>query len=153
MRYNDAMADRTWTELEVVCERMGWDPETVTIEDAMAVGGRRNAMTPERWEQLVNSPQIWKQCGICGEKICVNNWEDKKARTPRLAGFVICVKCDPRHADDRYVKEGYRILHPRRYRILRLAQVARAVKDMECLRNGMVANCKCPSCVARKVLV
>lgn len=145
------MADRTWTELEVTCEKLGWDPETVPMEDFQRVGGKRNRMTPEGWERLINSDAIWKQCGVCGLKIMVNNYGDRKPRTPRLAGMVICTDCDPRHIDDRHLKEGYRLLHPRRVRILRMAQITRAMATQPCMREGK-KKCKCPACTARKVL-
>lgn len=145
------MADQTWTELEVVCEKLGWDPETVTMEDFMRVGGKRNAMTPEKWDKLINSAAIWKQCEVCGLKIMVNNWADRKPRTPRIGGLIVCPSCDPRHSEDRYMKEGYRILHPRRVQVIRMAQITRAMATQPCMKNGK-KKCKCPACTARKVV-
>lgn len=56
-----------------------------------------------------NNPQladrswlVWKHCGYCDRSICVNNYDDRKARTPKFMGFIICPVCDPRHIDDRW---------------------------------------------------
>lgn len=127
---------------------MGWDPEKTTKADVMAYGGKRHRH--EHWEQMVNSPLVYKRCGVCGLHICVNNWEDKKARTPRLGGLVICAECDPRYNEDRYLKKGYRLIHPRRLRILKMAQIVHKLQELECMKGS---DCgKCPTCVARKVL-
>lgn len=54
----------------------------------------------------------------------VNNYDDKKSRTPRFLGLVICPWCDPRHPDDRWVwskdtkGQKPRIAHPVRYRTI-----------------------------------
>lgn len=144
-----APADPTWTEFEVFCERMGWDPSEATKDRVESLGGKRGAVG--HWDRLQLSPSIYKQCGICGNKFCVNNWLDHKSRTPRLGGFVICPDCDPRHLEDRYLREGYRILHPRRLRLVRMAQITRAMATQPCMKLGD-KKCKCPSCTARKVV-
>lgn len=46
----------------------------------------------------------WKKyadCEYCDRTIMVNNYDDRKSRTPRFLGLVICPWCDPRHPDDR----------------------------------------------------
>lgn len=97
--------------------------------------------------------QIHKKCDICGLDMVVNNWADGKSRTPMYKGFVVCVTCDPRHIDDIYMKEGYRILHPRRLRIIKMAQVTRALSGVPCIRRpiGDVGCGKCAECVALKL--
>lgn len=144
-----ASADPTWTEFEVFCERMGWDPSETTQNRVEAVGGKRGRR--DHWHQLQSSPHIYKQCGICGNKFCVNNWFDNRPRTPRLAEFIVCPDCDPRHVDDRYRAEGYRILHPRRLRLIRMAQITRVMSTQPCLKEGK-NKCKCVTCTARKLM-
>jgi len=99
--------------------------------------------------------QIFKQCDVCGDSICVNNWPDKKSRTPKFKGLVVCVTCDPRPADQRYMKEGYRILHPDRVRIIKMALITKWAASQKCQKypdelgiGTFVPNCKCVTCVA-----
>jgi len=92
-----------------------------------------------------------KQCDICGLAMAINNWPDGKSRTPTFKDFVICVECDPRHVDDRYVKKGYRILHPRRLRAIHFAQISRAMGKRPCMRGEELGCGTCPACAARKL--
>lgn len=93
---------------------------------------------------------VWKQCEVCGSEICVNNWPDKKNRTPKYKGLIVCPECDPRHPEDRYMKEGYRVLHRRRARIIALARIAQAASQKPCVKGDFGTNCRCFSCTARK---
>lgn len=78
-----------------------------------------------------NNPQLedqsWKKyanCDYCSRRIMVNNYDDKKSRTPRFLGLIICPWCDPRHIDDRWVwmkdtkGDKPRIAHPVLYRTI-----------------------------------
>ena len=63
-----------------------------------------------RAQMAKNNPQLedqswkrYKNCEYCGRSIMVNNYDDKKSRTPKFLGLVICPWCDPRHVDDRWV--------------------------------------------------
>lgn len=96
---------------------------------------------------------IHKNCQICGRDMVVNNWPDRKSRTAIFKGFIVCPWCDPRHPEDFYKKTGYRILHPGRLRVIRYAQVTRALAKHGCIRpmeDG--ADCKCAGCAAVKLL-
>lgn len=94
---------------------------------------------------------IHKRCQICGLDIVINNWPDKKSRTPKYKGFIVCPDCDPRHPADRYMKEGHRVLHRRRARIIALAQVTSAASKQFCRAGGGKADCRCFTCAARKL--
>ena len=123
--------------------------------------GRMILMTAREW--FAQRKALYKVCGICGEPFCINNtkWNDGQSRTPRFKGFVICPICDPRHPDDRYMKEGYRVSQPVKLRVIRYAQVTRALARMGCLRpmigteeemKDYDANCKCAGCAAVKLI-
>lgn len=142
---------KSYTAFEVQCHLMGWDPAKVTRRDFAAVSPKRYPMTKERWNSLMNSDQIWKICEVCGKAMIVNNWPDKRPRTPKLFDFIVCPRCDPRHPDDRGMKKGYRIMFPDRLRILRMMQVTRAVAKHGCLKDNE-EGCKCAGCVAPKIL-
>lgn len=121
--------------------------------------GKRDAMYSE---EVFDSPYpaeedlIYKQCDICGLAIAVNNWPDGKSRTPRFKKLIVCVDCDPRNIFDRYLKEGYRIMFPDRLRIIKLAQVTRALSNHGCLKKGddglTKSGCKCAGCTAEKLM-
>lgn len=64
---------------------------------ARAAAAKNNAQLEDHsWKRYAN-------CDYCGRQIMVNNYDDKKSRTPRFLGLVICAWCDPRHTDDRWV--------------------------------------------------
>lgn len=107
----------------------------------------------EKYIEFLNtSENLYVHCNICGNPFCVNNaFEDRKPRTPKYKDFIVCLMCDPRHIDDRYMKEGYRILHRGRLRIIQMAQVVRQATKWEC-RNPDKLKCNCASCVARKLM-
>ena len=117
------------------------------------------AVTPKRYragaiERLDNSTNLYKMCDICDRPFLVNNWPDKKPRTPKFKKFIVCLDCDPRFAQDRYMNDGYRIGHPARLRIINIAQVARALAARPCKKappETFIPNCKCPECVAGKL--
>lgn len=103
---------------------------------------------------------IRKRCDVCGAEIVVNNWPDQKSRTPKIFDLVVCISCDPRHPEDHYTKVGYRILHRDRLRVIRLAQVTRAMSKHGCIKliqdddDGHwypALDCKCAGCAARKL--
>lgn len=96
------------------------------------------------------SEMVSKPCEICGRLFVVNNWPDSKSRTPKIFGLAVCPGCDPRHPEDYYVKEGYRILHPYRLRVIRLAQVTRALARRGCLGEND-EGCKCAGHAAMKL--
>lgn len=98
---------------------------------------------------------IRKNCDVCGDSMIVNNWPDKKPRTPKFKGLIVCVGCDPRSAAQRYLKEGYQVIHPDRLRIIKLALITKWASTQRCLKNPdepglgtFVPNCKCVTCVA-----
>lgn len=66
-------------------------------------GRARAAMAAKNNPQLADrSWMVYKQCGYCDRRICVNNYDDRKSRTPMFMGFIVCPYCDPRHIDDRW---------------------------------------------------
>ena len=139
---------KSWSELEVFCEAMGLNPETVTDYEI-------ELKTPRRYatgfgQRLRANDNIYRQCSVCFGKFVVNAWEDRKPRTPTLAGLIVCPKCDPRHAHDRFLKKGYRIIHPDRLRIFRMTQFTLAVAKKPCQHNED-ESCKCPPCFAKKI--
>lgn len=96
--------------------------------------------------------QVHKQCDICNLDMIVNNWDDKKSRTPKIYDLVVCVDCDPRNIDDRYLRKGYRIMHRRRLRIVNMARIVRAVAKLPCLSGkGYAGGCKCSHCAAGRL--
>ena len=123
---------------------------------------KRDNIYANDWESALYPPRedmIHKNCDICGRDIVVNNWPDRKSRTPKFKSFVICPWCDPRHPEDRYLKEGYRILHPERLRVIRFAQVTRAMSLHGCINkegpegeDWPPENCKCAGCASRKLM-
>ena len=153
------MPDRTWTsrqEFEIKLGRRTIQddgPPRMTDAEVDAqmsqVKRYRTYHTKPYSQELAESPLIWKMCDICGLLICVNNYEDRKARTPRFRDFIVCGDCDPRAIDDRWEKKHYRIAHRRRLRIIQMAQVARAMKSKPCSTDK--DDCTCVSCVARKL--
>lgn len=90
-------------------------------------------------------------CEVCGSSMVINNWPDKKKRTPKYKELVICPECDPRHPADRYLKKGYRVLHKRRVRITTLALIARAASHQPCAKGTFDADCRCHTCIARRL--
>lgn len=86
-------------------------------------GRARAALAAKNNPQLLDrSWMIHKACDYCGYSMVVNNYEDRKPRTPKFMGLVICPRCDPRHFDDRRLwRDGVsgtkpRIAHPILYR-------------------------------------
>lgn len=66
------------------------------------MAGRARAQAAKNNNQLEDhSWKKYKDCGYCGRTIMVNNYDDKKSRTPMFLGLVICPWCEPRHMDDR----------------------------------------------------
>lgn len=104
----------------------------------------------EHIRHLNESDAIWKRCDVCGLHFVVNaGFEDRKPRTPKFKGLVVCLDCDPRHREDRYLKEGYRVIHPRRMRVIAMALIAKNLAGKKCLSGKK--KCKCVNCVARKL--
>lgn len=131
------------TELEVHRLKMG---RHVTEEELMATKGHPR----QDRSYIVTSEKVYKVCDICGLPICVNNYPDGKSRTPRFKKFIVCPGCDPRHPDDKFMKQGARILHPTRLRVIHFAMIARALAARPCSKNREY-GCKCPECVAGKL--
>jgi hypothetical protein len=99
---------------------------------------------------------IVKNCDICRRAMTVNNWPDGKSRTPKFLGFIVCVDCDPRHSEDHYLKNDQgRIIHRGRLRVIRMAQVTRALARYGCLGRDAEwekPGCKCAGCTAFKLM-
>lgn len=98
----------------------------------------------------------WKTCDVCGNHFCVNcGWEDRKPRTPKYQGFVICPNCDPREYDPHYPFLGDQIRRTRRgrfcYRVVMMMVVIRILAKRDCERFEDKSNCKCLPCTARKI--
>jgi len=86
-------------------------------------GRARSALAAKNNPQLEDhSWKKYKDCEYCGRTIMVNNYDDKKSRTPMFLGLVICPWCDPRHIDDRQLwrintkSDKPRISNPTLYR-------------------------------------
>ena len=119
-------------------------------------------MAPMRYKadmvaQVSNSENLYRRCDICLEPFCVNNWPDRKPRTPKFKDFIVCHLCDPRPIDDRFMKQGYRIVWPARLRVIRYAQITRALARRGCIvpdwhENFGSDNCKCAGCAAVKLM-
>jgi len=102
-------------------------------------------------KRLKNSDELWVFCEICNRPFCVNNgFEDRKPRTPRYKNFIICINCDPRHPDDRYKKQGYRIMSKPKLRLVQMAQIVRSLTTQQCLNPNKI-KCNCAVCVAKKL--
>lgn len=100
-------------------------------------GRSRAELAAKNNPQLADrSWQVWKTCEYCGRSICINNYDDRKSRTPRFLGMVICVWCDPRVIEDRWLWRDTtsgakpRIAYPMRYRTVICTYLVRiAAKD------------------------
>lgn len=145
--------EKTMTEREVFEYKLG---RKVTDEEIVAMTPRRDKATILA---TLSRDLVYKRCDICDAPFCVNNWEDRKARTPRFKGFVVCPNCDPRAVPDRYMKEGYRVIWPGRLRVIRYAQVTRAMGKHGCINKvgpegeeWTEPTCKCAGCAARKLM-
>lgn len=63
----------------------------------------------------------------------VNNYDDRKSRTPKFLGLIICPWCDPRDTDDQWLwreeprGEKPKIRHPVLYRTIISTWIARSV--------------------------
>jgi hypothetical protein len=134
----------TMTEREVFEWKMG---RKMTDDQILQSASKRGDLS-----FILTSTKVYKLCEICERPFCINNWDDKKKRTPRMFKFIICPDCDPRHPDDRYMKEGWRILQKHKLRIVRYAQVTRAMSLKPCLYIDYRPNCKCAACVAGKLM-
>lgn len=67
-------------------------------------GRARAALAAKNNPQLDDvSWKVYKTCGYCSRDIMVNNYPDRKTRTPMFLGLVICPWCDPRHPEDRWL--------------------------------------------------
>jgi len=148
MRYDDDMS-KTMTSREVFEFRLG---RSVTDDELLAMTPKR-----DRKNALNDTGMLYKLCDICQQPFCVNNWDDRKPRTPKYKGFIVCHMCDPRPIPDRFMKEGYRIVYPGRLRVIRLAQVTRALARRGCIvpdwhKNYGDENCKCAGCAAVKLM-
>lgn len=95
-------------------------------------GRARAALAAKNNAQLED--HTWKRyadCEYCGRTIMVNNYDDRKSRTPRFLGLVICPWCEPRHVDDRWLwrmdtkGEKPRISNPTIYRMVISTWLAR----------------------------
>jgi len=139
--------DKTMTELEVHRYKMG---RHVTEEELMATKGNpRHDLS-----FIVTSTKVYKVCDICDRPFCVNNHDDGKSRTPRFKKFVICIDCDPRHPDDRWLKEGARVWKKDKLRIVHFAMISRALAARPCSKapaETMLTKCRCPECAAGKL--
>lgn len=83
----------------------------------MAGRARAEAAAKNNAQLLDKSWQIWKKCEYCDRDVCVNNYDDRKPRTPKFMGLVICPWCDPRHPDDKWLwRDGPKGDKPRVYK-------------------------------------
>ena len=134
------------SERQLFAWKMG---RVMTDEEILAITPKRDRVG--RIDRLNNSPNLYAICDICNRPFLVNQFEDHKPRTPKYKNFVICIMCDPRHLDDRYMKTGYRMIHPAKQRIVAMAMIARALATRRCSKPERSFFCKCPECVAGKL--
>lgn len=135
------------TERQLFNWRMG---RVMTDEEIIAITPKRDRSA--MIARINDSDMLYVLCDICNSPFCVNNtFEDRKPRTPKYKDFIVCIRCDPRHIDDRYMKEGYRIMHKPRLRIIQHCQVTRQLaKTGQCM-NPAKLKCNCAACVAKKL--
>lgn len=123
----------------------------------MAHSKRQSVYQPTADSITLPQNQITKECQFCGRTIVVNNYSDRKPRTPKIFDMAICPWCDPRHTDDRWIAKP-RIAKPVLWRTIASVRIAMKVARMGCLRaliegrdsTPNPAECKCPGCVASK---
>lgn len=140
---------KTYTEQEVF-EKFRLQRPMTAAELAARPKDRYFQGTQQEW--FDQRTAVYKLCEICGQPFCINNWDDKKPRTPKFKDFVICGGCDPRPLGQRYLKQGYTIVYRDRLRVVQIAQVTRALARRACLRlNPTDDDCRCASCTARKL--
>lgn len=101
----------------------------------MAGRARAEAAAKNNPQLIDKSWQIWKKCEYCDRDICVNNHDDRKPRTPKFLGLIICPSCDPRHPDDKWLwrdgpkGEKPRIYKPFLWRMMITVYIFRAMLD------------------------
>lgn len=86
--------------------------------------------------------RIWKTCELCGIRFVVNNWPDKKPRTPRIFKRIVCAWCRGRRGK------------------LRMAEhiLVERMADLQCLNNPGDTHdddpdCKCVRCIANRLII
>lgn len=110
-------------------------------------------LTKEGQSRIDVSWKIWKDCEFCGRSICVNNYEDRKSRTPKLAGKVICPWCTPISAiDHKTVKNKIKYRTLMSWALVeKLADMNYCFKDPEFAEERQAQGCKCLGCSAVKL--
>lgn len=86
---------------------------------------------------------IYKKCELCGTKFVVNNYEDRRPRTPRIFKRICCPWCQGRRGK------------------LRMAEhiLVERMADLKCLNNwdgdphDDDPDCKCVRCIANRLLI
>lgn len=79
----------------------------------------------------------YKNCGYCDRLIMVNNYDDRKSRTPKMFGLVICPWCEPRYMDDRAMWADApkgpkpRIVNEHKYRVIVSTWLARQLSVLD----------------------
>ena len=81
--------------------------------------------------------------------MCVNNYDDKVERVPKMYGVPICPQCDPRTMTTRWDKEPV-IRVRQKYRTTTAVAIARKLAHEGCLKKGK-KKCRCLSCKAGKL--
>ena len=77
--------------------------------------------------------QGWQKkvmCEYCGFQMVVNNYEDRKSRTPKFFGLPICPSCDPRALSERWDKNP-RIVFPIKYRTCASVVLVRKLSQLQ----------------------
>lgn len=96
--------------------------------------------------QSPGGPEDWrryKTCELCGLSFVVNNYEDRKSRTPRIFKRICCPWCASRRGKRRMVEHI----------------VFERVANLRCLNNwdgdpfDDDPDCKCVRCIANRVII
>lgn len=86
---------------------------------------------------------IFKECALCGRDFLVNNYEDRRPRTPKIFKRPVCPWCSERRGK------------------LRLAEhiLVERMADLRCLNNWNGdphddnPDCKCVRCIANRLII
>lgn len=86
---------------------------------------------------------IYRRCELCGQRFVVNDYEDKRPRTPRIHNRICCPWCASRRGK------------------LRMAEhiLVERLADLRCINNwdgdphDDDPDCKCPRCVANRLII
>lgn len=123
-------------------------PRKGTREEAAAK--RQDKRLEAHHQKYSDVAPKYKHCDFCGRSIVINNYPDKKSRTPRWrkTNMVICPWCNPTTYMDT-------VTNPTLYKTIMSRVIVERLAAMDyCFKDGGEAHpvCKCLGCGAKKLM-